>query len=216
MFIALEGIDGSGKSTQTNFIVQWLETHGVATNNILVTREPTHDGAFGVKIRKVLSGEEAMSVSPLEFQELYVRDRKEHLENVIFPHLRDEDAIVICDRYFLSTLAYGRAGGVAHEDLMALHEKILGASWKMPDITFFIDVSAETAMARLGQRNKGRTPEYFETKKEFLRNAADAYRELAQTFSNVFVIDGEKPAEEVSQAIRSILISQFSPCTRQS
>ena len=55
MFIALEGIDGSGKSTQIASIVQWLETHGVAHDNILVTREPTHDGEFGMQIRKILS-----------------------------------------------------------------------------------------------------------------------------------------------------------------
>ncbi len=209
MFIALEGIDGSGKSTQIDFIVHWLETHGVASKNILVTREPTHDGEYGIHIRKVLSGEEAMSVSPLEFQELFVRDRKEHLEKVILPRLHNQDSVVVCDRYFLSTLAYGhaRGDGVAHEDLIALHEKILGMSWVIPDITLYIDVSAETAMARLEQRNKGKTLEYFETKKEFLEKAREAYKDCAKQFSNVFIIDGEKSVEEVSQAIKSILTS---------
>lgn len=216
MFIALEGIDGSGKSTQIDFIVQWLETHGVARSHILVTREPTHDGEFGIKIRKVLSGEVAMSVSPLEFQEFYVYDRKDHLERVILPHLHGEDNVVICDRYFFSTVAYGRAGGVAHEVLMALHAKILGEAFVMPDITLLIDVSTKTAMARLSQRNKGKSPEYFETKKEFLQKTADEYRELAKLFPNVVVIDGEQTPEEVSQAIRNILTSHFSPCTKQS
>lgn len=216
MFIVLEGIDGSGKSTQINFIVQWFETHGVASSNILVTREPTHEGEFGIQIRKVLSGEEAMSVSPLEFQGVYVQDRKDHLERVILPHLRGEDAVVLCDRYFLSTFAYGRAGGVAHEDLMALHEKILGTSWVMPDITLLIDVSAETAMKRLEERNKGKSPEYFETKKEFLQKIADEYRKLVTLFPNVVIIDGEKTAEEVSQSIKKILFLQTSLCTKQS
>lgn len=216
MFIVLEGIDGSGKSTQIDFIAQWFETHGVAHNNILVTREPTHDGAFGVKIRKVLSGEEAMSVSPLEFQSFYVHDRKEHLEKVVLPHLRGHDNVVICDRYFLSTFAYGRAGGVAHEDLIALHETILKEAWVMPDITLLIDVSAKTAMKRLEQRNKGKSPEYFEKKKEFLQTIADEYRKVAGLFPNVVIIDGERPAEEVSQSIKKTLFSQTSLCTKQS
>lgn len=216
MFIALEGIDGSGKSTQIDFIAQWLETHGTASKNILVTREPTHDGEFGIKIRKVLSGDVAMSVSPSEFQEFYVYDRKDHLERVILPHLHGENNIVICDRYFFSTLAYGRAGGVAHEALMALHEKILGKSFILPDVTLLIDVSANIAMARLQQRNKGKSPEYFETKKEFLQKTADEYRELAKLFPHVVIIDGEQTPEEVSQAIRNILTSHFSPCTKQS
>ncbi|MCR4322593.1 MAG: dTMP kinase [Candidatus Azambacteria bacterium] len=215
MFIALEGIDGSGKSTQTAFIVQWLETHGVASEKILVTREHTRDGVFGIKITKMLSGEMAPP-APLEFQKLYIQDRKDHLERVILPHMRDQDNVVICDRYFLSTLAYGRAGGIAHEELMALHEKILGTEWVMPDITLLIDVSAETATARLQQRDEGKPSNYFDTKKEFLQKAAVAYRDLAKMFSNVFIIDGEKPAEEVSRAIKSILTSQFSPCTKQS
>ena len=158
MFIALEGIDGSGKSTQIDFIVHWLETHGVVSKNIFATREPTHAGEFGIKIRKILSGEAAMPVSPLEFQGFYVYDRKEHLKNVIMPHLQGENTIVICDRYFLSTFAYGRAGGVAHEYLIALHEKILGVGWVMPDITLLIDVNAKTAMTRLSQRNKTKNP----------------------------------------------------------
>ncbi|MEK7493534.1 MAG: dTMP kinase [Patescibacteria group bacterium] len=216
MFIVLEGIDGSGKSTQIDFIVQWLETHGVESNNILVTREPTRDGEFGIRIMKLLSGEEAMFVSPLEFQKLYVQDRKDHLERVILPHVRGEDNVVLCDRYFLSTFAYGRAGGVAHEDLMTLHEKMLGTAWVMPDITLLIDVSAKTAMQRLKQRNRGKSPEYFETKKEFLQKIADEYRKLAVLFPNVVVIDGEKPAEEVSQEIKKVLFSQTSLCTKQS
>lgn len=216
MFIALEGIDGSGKSTQIDFIARWLETHGVEHNNICVTREPTHDGEFGIRIRKILSGEEAMSMSPFEFQKLYVQDRKDHLTHVIIPYMKDRDNVVICDRYFLSTFAYGRAGGITHEELMALHETILKEAWIKPDITFLIDVSAETAMKRLEQRNKGKSPEYFERKKEFLQTIADEYRKCAALFPNVVVINGEESVEKVSQLINKILFSQTSLCTKQS
>ncbi|MEK7488166.1 MAG: dTMP kinase [Patescibacteria group bacterium] len=216
MFIALEGIDGSGKSTQVDFIVQWLEAHGIAHEDILATREPTSDGESGKRIKRILSGEENMSLSPLAFQELYIHDRKEHLERAILPHLRRECAIVVCDRYVLSTLAYGRAHGIAHDDLMALHEKTLGPSWTMPDVIFLIDVSAETAMRRLEQRNKGKDPEYFESKKELLQKIADEYRALAALFPSVVVIDGEKTAEEVSQTIKKFLFSQTPLCTKQS
>lgn len=86
----------------------------------------------------------------------------------------------------------------------------------MPDITLLIDVSAETAMKRLKQRNKGKSPEYFERKKEFLQTIADEYRKVAALFPNVVIVDGEKPAEEVSQSINKILFSQTSLCTKQS
>lgn len=112
MFIVLEGIDGSGKSTQIASIVQWLETHGVAHDNILVTREPTHDGEFGMQIRKILSGEAAMSVSPIEFQKLYVQDRKDHLEKVVVPHMQNRDNIVLCVGIFFRRSPTGAQEGL--------------------------------------------------------------------------------------------------------
>jgi len=215
MFIALEGIDGSGKSTQMQFIVEWLETHGVASKSILVTREHTYDGEYGKRIQRILLGEEAHFPTPRDLQELYVYDRKEHLEKTILPHLA-KGGVVVCDRYFLSTIAYGGAGGVDYEDIMTMHRNILGKSFIMPDVTFLIDVSAETSATRLIGRKKDRKPEYFDKKKAFLAKAAAEYRKRAQLFENIHIINGEGSPKEVFSRIRQILTSQLSPCTKQS
>lgn len=209
MFIVLEGIDGSGKSTQIPNIVHWLKTHGVAMDDICITREHTYDGEYGKRIQRILLGEEPHCATPRDFQELYVRDRKDHLERVILPHLA-KGGVVVCDRYFLSTVAYGGAGGVAYEDIMAMHKTIIGDSFIMPDLTFLIDVSAETSAARLAERKKDRKPEYFDKKKMFLAKAAEIYKERVQLFENTFIINGEGTPEEVFSRIESILSSYFS------
>lgn len=214
MFIALEGIDGSGKSSQAKFIVQWLTEHGFGEKNeIVLTYEPTRTG-YGAQLREVLEGK-AVFPGPLAFQELYVRDRKEHLETLILPHLEKCD-IVISDRYFLSTLAYGMAGGVSFDELMDLHKAVIGERFIMPDVTFLIDVSPRVAQERIQKRNKGAPLEHFEKKEEFLRGVAQNYRELAQKFSNIHVVNGERSQKEVSAEIDTILSYHPYLCTKQS
>lgn len=214
MFIALEGIDGSGKSSQANFIVQWLTEHGLGEKNeIALTCEPTREG-YGAEIREVLEGRAPFPGS-IAFQELYVRDRKEHLEKFILPHLEKCD-IVISDRYFLSTLAYGMAGGVPFETLMDLHASIIGEKFIMPDITFLFDVSPEVAQERIHKRSGGGPLEHFEKKKEFLAATAKHYRECAARFPNIHILAGERSIQEISEEIGAILSSHPYLCTKRS
>lgn len=205
----LEGIDGSGKTTQIRTIANWLEAHGVAPGDVCVTREHTYDGEYGKRIQRILLGEEPNLATPRDLQELYVYDRKDHLTRVILPHLA-KGGIVVCDRYFLSTVAYGGAGGVAYQDIMAMHNNIISDSFIMPDLTFFIDVSAETSAARLAERKKDRKPEYFDKKKAFLAKVADEYRARVQLFENTYIINGEGSPDEVFALIEPILASHFS------
>lgn len=104
MLIAFEGTDGTGKSTQAKLLYEHLRTQGVPC---VLTGEPT-SGEYGTAIRRILRGDEEASKE--EIIELFMRDRHEHVENVIRPSL-DEGKVVITDRYWLSTMVYQSLAG---------------------------------------------------------------------------------------------------------
>ncbi len=141
-FIALEGIDGCGKSTVLPLLAERLERSG---HTVTVTHEPT-DSKIGKEIYDILHNRHRI-LPPLELQRLYVEDRKGHITAVLQPAL-DAGHIVLCDRYWLSTLAYGMLAATL-EELVAMHREILGNDFLRPDITFLFDLPPETAIARL-------------------------------------------------------------------
>jgi len=93
-FIVFEGLDGSGQSTQAGLLKDFLLEKGY---EVILTKEPTIESEAGRKIRKVL--DKKLNLSPKELQELFAQDRKEHLENIIIPALK-QGKMVISDRYF--------------------------------------------------------------------------------------------------------------------
>ncbi|MDH3776874.1 MAG: dTMP kinase, partial [Desulfobulbaceae bacterium] len=99
LFIVFEGIDGTGKSTQLHLLAEKLRQLGYA---VVATREPTN-GPYGQKIRKLFV--DRGSVSQEEELELFIADRDQHVKEIIKPALSD-GCVVICDRYYLSTIAY--------------------------------------------------------------------------------------------------------------
>src|SRR3989338_3010387 len=122
IFIAIDGIDGSGKSE----IVKMLHNHLYSKHKkyrILTTREPTH-GKYGNKIRDMLREEKDPQSSREKIAELFLKDRQEHLKNTIEPFLKKsgpkELNIVLCDRYYYSTIAFQGAQGI---DIPELIEK---------------------------------------------------------------------------------------------
>ena len=183
-FLVLEGIDGSGKTTIARLLARTFK-------DALVTREPTLDSVPGKKIQAILRHEQA-APSPLAFQKLYIADRREHVANVIKPALA-KGKLVICQRYVLSTLAYGTAFGVPRAKLA--HRVIT------PDLTIFLDIPATLAMRRINARNQGK--DYFE-KKEKLEKIRKAYLKLAKPQGAV-VIDGKPKPEVIAKQIWDIL-----------
>lgn len=97
-FIVFEGLDGSGQSTQSGLLRDFLIKKGY---KVLLTKEPTLNSKFGKKIKRVLNKKERVSAKKL--QELFTQDRKEHLEKTIIPALKKGE-IVISDRYFFPLL----------------------------------------------------------------------------------------------------------------
>ncbi len=194
-FLVFEGLDGSGQSTQSGLLRDFLLKKGY---RVVLTKEPTLESEAGKRIRKVLDNE--LKVSPQELQELMVEDRGEHLERTIIPALK-EGKIVISDRYFFSTFAFGKADGLDLEWLIEVNNQFL-----FPDMTFLLKVNPEVCIERIKKRG-GRVA-LFE-KKEKLTAVWQTYKILPNRFKNIYVIDGEKSIEEVFLQVKEIIISNL-------
>jgi len=190
-FIVIEGLDGSGQTTQVSLLAEFLDRNGYS---VVKTKEPTQDSEAGKKIKKIL--EEHIEIDPLEFQKLYVQDRKEHLEKVIIPALK-KGKMVISDRYFFSTFAYGTAHGSNIEELIRLNDNFL-----YPDITFLLQVGPKVSIARIEKRGDPQT--LFE-KQEKLSKVWDIYEKFPLRFENVYLINGEGSVEQVAEQVKSRL-----------
>ena len=137
-FIVIEGLDGSGKSSQVDLVVELLQKTG---KEVIVTKEPTMDSEAGRKIKQALKKE--ISIEPLALQGLYVQDRKEHLENKVIPALK-AGKFVVSSRYAFSTFAYGYSDGLNVDTLVEMNEQFL-----LPDLTIVVDVSPESCVKRI-------------------------------------------------------------------
>ena len=208
LFIAFEGIDGSGKSVQVDFIAKSLaDVYKIRSGHILKIHEPT-TGHFGRAIKRMLTHKDKIPDNPLWFQELFVQDRKDNLSYNIIPHLRINGNVVLSDRYILSTFAYGMAQGLKYEDIERLHKEILGDDFIYPDITFVIDTDPDVALMRLQKRESARPLEYFEVKREIMAETAKNYRWLADRFPNTHLISGDRPIGDVSEKIFKIIAQE--------
>lgn len=185
-FIVFEGLDGSGQSTQVRMLTEYLEGKG---KQVLATKEPTSDSDAGRKIIEVLTHK--ATVAPDELQKLFVVDRGLHLQNFIIPALMD-GSIVISDRYFLSTLAFG---GISC-DMEWL--KQINSDFILPDVTFLLRTKPEVSLQRIAAR--GKAVELFE-KLEKLEKVTVNYAKLAEEYESCKVIDGEQSIEDVHAAI---------------
>ena len=190
-FIVIEGLDGSGQSTQVKLLSEFLIKNG---HNVVSTKEPTKDSEAGKNIRDVIN--KSCEVSPSKLQELFAEDRREHLANVIVPALKDGKT-VISDRYFFSSFAYGAASGADLEDLIGLNQDFL-----MPDFTVILRVKPEVCMERIGKRGESQT--LFE-QREKLAKVWKIYEILPQRFDGVYIIDGERTIEKVQENIKELL-----------
>lgn len=190
-FIVIEGLDGSGKSIQVNLLANFLKKK---EKEVIVKNEPTTESEAGIKIRKILKGE--IKAEPMERQELFVKDRKEHLQNKIIPALK-EGKFVICSRYFFSTIAYGCSDGLNFDILFNMNKDFL-----LPDLTIFINVSPEECIKRIEKR--GETKELFEKKNKLIK-VNGVYKKFPNMFENFVMVGGEKSIEDVFENIKNIV-----------
>jgi dTMP kinase len=147
--VAIEGIDGSGKTTQAELLAKFCSENRLAH---VVSKEPTK-GKYGIQIRDSAT-RGRMSVE--DEVEILLKDRAEHVENVIAPALLEEK-IVILDRYYFSTAAYQGAHGADAELILAANERFA----PQPDLLIVLDVCAQTGIARI--KSRGDEPNKFES-----------------------------------------------------
>ncbi len=191
MFIAFEGLDGSGSSTQSRLLVEKLEASGHAA---LLTKEPTNNTPIGKLIREVL--QHKWDCSPKGLQLLFCADRAEHLKTIIEPALANGQ-FVITDRYLFSTIAYG---ALAVDDVGWLEE--LNKKFRIPDITFLFKLDPKTCIERI--KGRGSDFELFE-KHEKLEVIWQNYEKIAEKYKNIKVIDATKSIEEIAEEIWGVV-----------
>ncbi|KAB2639538.1 MAG: dTMP kinase [Verrucomicrobia bacterium] len=154
-FIVIEGIDGTGKSTQVQLLAAWFAAQG---REVLTSREPT-DGPWGKKLRdSAASGR----LAPAEELECFLKDRRQHVDEVIAPALA-AGKVVILDRYYFSTMAYQGARGFDPAEIRRLNEVFA----PLPDLLLILDLAVSSAHQRIGSR--GDTANEFEQRESLER-----------------------------------------------
>ena len=190
-FIVLEGIDGSGTTTQLDRLTRHLTDRGRRAH---ATREPSQ-GPIGRLLREILLGGHRLAggagVDGLAMALLFAADRRDHLSREIEPALA-AGADVVSDRYLLSSLAYQA------QEADRAWVGTLARDLRVPDLTLLLDVPVAVAAAR--RRAAGRPEERYDADEMQARIAA-RYRELAASTPNTVLIDASGTIDEVTAAI---------------
>jgi dTMP kinase len=200
VFVAFEGGEGAGKSTQVRLLCDWLRSAG---RRVRVTFEPG-DSPVGERLRAILLGHETGALAPRTEALLYAADRAEHVATVVEPALAD-GSVVVTDRYLDSSIAYQGAGReLAAEDVARLSRWATGDL--LPDLTVLLDIDPAVGLRR------------FETPADrleaeplaFHRRVRDAFLALsAAAPERYLVVDAEAPAEAVHAQVRARVAELF-------
>ena len=187
-FVAIEGLDGCGSSTQVRLVAKALLQEKV---KVFSTKEPTN-GPIGKLIKDVLN-DKYCSLPPAALQLLFAADRGCHLASDIIPRLKKGE-MVVTDRYAWSSIAYGSVD-LSTEWLFNLNKNYIS-----PDLTIFIEVNPEVCLKRLAKEK--RSLELFE-EKEKLEMAWATYHSLVTKYwwTYMVVVDGEQKRQQVTEAI---------------
>lgn len=183
LFIVFEGIDGSGKSTQAQRLADYFKTRSVP---VILTAEPS-DSPSGLLLKSLKS-----RLDPETEAQLFIEDRRHHVQNVILPSLAAGYS-VICDRYVYSSVAYQGSRGISPDEILNRNFQFA----PVPDIVFLIEIPVELAMERI-RKNRSGNFSAFE-KLESLRQVDKIYRSLDR--KEIVRIDGTKIEQQVAQAI---------------
>ncbi len=185
MLIAIEGIDGSGKTTIANYLSKLLKGMGY---DVVVLKEPS-DSEYGKKLKELNT-----RLPPEEECKLFLLDRIEDVRNNILPALKS-GKIVIMDRYYLSNIAYQSARGLDPEKIRMENEKIA----PKPDLTIILDLDPEVALERIKSRGVFSPFERLEYLREVRRN----FLRFADDRS--VIIDASKSLDEVKREVEKVI-----------
>lgn len=196
-FITLEGGEGSGKSTVITALEKWLQEEGF---KVLKTREP---GGIPIaeKIRSLVLDPEYAEMDARTEALLYAAARRQHLVERVFPALA-EGAVVLCDRFVDSSLAYqGAARGLGIDEVAGVNE--FAIEGRMPDLTLLLDVDPEEGIARIQRAEEREWNRLDNEAARFHTRVHEAYMTLAEKYPvRIKKIDAKKPLEEVIKDCR--------------
>jgi dTMP kinase len=192
VLIALEGIDGCGKSTQAELLASALRERGL---EVVLTCEPT-DSPLGRQIREYFQGSERY-LSPKEELNLFMADRREHVAEVIEPALA-EGKIVVCDRYYYSSVAYQGALGLDPDRILAQNEVMA----VRPDLTVILTLPVAQALARLS--GTPQRPRQVSDDPAYLERVAAIYAGLKGP--HLRHLDASVPPEAVQATLLSLIL----------
>lgn len=187
LFIVIEGIDGTGKSTQVRRLGEWFVSRG---REVVLSREPT-DGPWGKKLRESAA---TGRLSPEDELQYFLKDRRQHVEELISPALA-AGKVVILDRYYFSSMAYQGSRGFDPAEIRRLNEEFA----PQPDLLLILDLDVDTAHQRIGHR--GDSTNEFEKHESLTR-----CREIFLTLRDepfVRVIDSNGSLDDVTARIEN-------------
>ena len=180
VLVNLEGIDGCGKSTQSELLLEKLEGEG---EKVIILKEPTKR-PHGQKLWDVLHGKRKATNE--EILELFVLDRIQHVEEKIQPAL-DDGTVILMDRYYYSSMAYQVAGGIDVEEIREKHSFA-----PKPDIVLIFDLPVSIALERV----KGHSDADEFEKEEHLEKVRVAYLDL-ENDPLVRIVDATRTPEGI-------------------
>lgn len=190
MFVSFEGIDGSGKSTQVELFIRYLEKKGI---EFIKVREPGGT-ELGEKIRQILINDDMCPRSELL---LFLSSRAQLVEKVIKPALMS-GKIVVADRFAHSSIAYQGCGrGLGVETVELLNDFATDRTY--PDVVFYIDVPVNVALERMGKILKKDRIE--REKRDFWEKIRECYMELSRKDDRFIIIDGTEDVETIHKEI---------------
>lgn len=186
LLIVFEGLDGCGKSTQLDLLCESLRA---ARHDVIVTKEPT-DGPVGRRIREMARSHQR--VTPEQELEWFMEDRREHVREILEPGLA-AGAIVLSDRYWLSTVAYQGARGLDADAILRANE----SEFPDPDLALIFEIPADEGLARVNARGGVAEPAFEEL--EFLTRAAEVFASLDRSW--IERIDARSSVDEIHRAV---------------
>jgi len=200
VFISFEGIEGSGKSTQIELIEELIRAKGYQVKKL---REPGTT-ELGEKIRNIFLEKTSETVDPITEAFLLYASRKHLDQNFLRQNLSD-GAIVIADRYADATLAYQSYGkGLDHNFVKIIHDS---SQLLSPDLTFYMDISAELSRERISDREMDR----MESESiDFFKKVREGYLQIAHDNpERVVVLDANKTIDELHESIKKIISNKL-------
>jgi dTMP kinase len=196
-FICFEGVEGSGKSTQAKLLYKFIKKK--ITKNVILTREPGGT-LFSEKIRNLMLDKKT-NISPLTEFFLLMAARNEHIISKINFYLKN-NFIIICDRFFYSTLAYQHyLEGMDKKFIFSIQKKIFNKVH--PDITFLIDLNKKESKVRINKRAK-KTNKFDKLSSYHFNKIRNGFRKISKMYKNkIVLIKGSKSLIEIQNEITS-------------